>query len=262
MNGLSRHGDNFIVTAGNLRFEAEQVIVAMSNYQVPKVPVFARDLPSSIFQLHSNEYRNPGQLQPGAVLVVGAGNSGADISMEVAQTHTTYMSGKESGHIPFQIETALSRFFLVRLVRFLGHHVLTMSTPLGRKLRPKLLGQAAPLVRVKPKDLIAAGIERVPRLIGVRNGRPLLADGRVLDVTNVIWCTGYHPGFSWMDLPIFGEDGRPMHERGIVTRVPGLYFVGLHYLYSMTSATVIGVGRDAERIAKAIEVRSRMAEAA
>jgi putative flavoprotein involved in K+ transport len=262
VDGLSREGDHFVVTAGGLSFEAQQVVVAMANYQTPRVPVFARDLDPTILQMHSHGYRNPGQLKEGGVLVVGVGNSGADIGMEVVRSHKTWISGKESGHIPFPIDSALSRFFLVRLVRFFGHHVLTMSTPIGRKLRPKLLGRAAPLVRVKPEDLTAAGIERVPRVIGVRNGRPLLADDRVLDVANVIWCTGYDPGFSWIDLPIFGEDGRPMHERGVVTHAPGIYFVGLHYLYSMTSATVIGVGRDAERIANAIELRTGMTKAA
>jgi putative flavoprotein involved in K+ transport len=137
--------------------------------------------------------------------------------------------------------------------RFIGHHVLTVSTPIGRKLRPKLLSVAAPLVRVKPKDLNNAGITRVPRIVGVRKGRPLLADGSTLEAANVVWCTGYHPGFSWIDLPIFGEDGRPMHVRGVADHVPGMYFVGMHFLYSMTSATVIGVGRDAERVARAIE---------
>jgi putative flavoprotein involved in K+ transport len=182
--------------------------------------------------------------------------------MELARSHPVWMSGKESGHIPFPIDSALARYFLVRLVRFVGHHVLSVKTPIGRKMRPKLLGRPAPLVRVKPHDLINAGIERVPRVVGVRNGQPLLADDRTLDVKNVVWCTGYHPGFSWIDLPIFGEDARPMHDRGIVTSVPGMYFVGLHYLYSMTSATVIGVGRDAERIARAIEGRARIAQAA
>lgn len=155
----------------------------------------------------------------------------------------------------FPIDSWLAGFLLVRLVRFFGHHILTLSTPIGRRLRPKLLSQASPLVRVKPQDLIAAGIQSVPRVVGVRNGKPLLADGRELDVPNVIWCTGYEPGFSWIDLPIFGADGAPMHERGTVTSVPGIYFVGLHFLYAMSSATVIGVGRDAERIAKAVEVR-------
>ncbi len=254
---VSRDGDRFLVTAGAQRFEAEQVIIAMANYQHPRVPDFARELDPGIRQLHSHQYRNPGQLQDGAVLVVGAGNSGADIAIEVARTRKTWMSGEESGHIPFPIDSFAARHFLVRLVRFIGHHVLTVSTPIGRKLRPKILGQAAPLVRVKPKDLTAAGIERVPRVVGVRDGLPDLADGRALDVANVIWCTGYHPGFSWIDLPVFAPSGEPLHERGVVPHEDGLYFVGLHFLYSMTSATIMGVARDADRIVRAVEAQAR-----
>lgn len=252
---LFKEGNRFVVTAGQQRFEADQVVIAMANYQAPRMPAFARDLDPGIVQLHSHNYRNPSQLQPGGVLVVGAGNSAADIGIEVANTHPTWMSGKESGYIPFPIDTFVARFGLVRLVRFLGHHVLTLSTPIGRRLRPKLLAQTTPLVRVKPKDLIQAGIERVPKVAGVRDGKPHLADGRTLDVANVIWCTGFHPGFSWIDLPVFDEKERPIHERGIVTRVPGMYFVGLHFQYAMSSATVIGVGRDAEHVAAAIEKR-------
>lgn len=259
---LSKQGDRFVVTAGGLRFEPENVVVAMANYQNPHVPAFASDLDPDILQLHSHDYRNPAQLQNGAVLVVGAGNSGADIAIEVSRTHKTRMSGKESGHIPYRIESFFARFFLVRLIRFLGHHVLTVSTPMGRKLRPKMLHRANPLVRVKPWDLTSAGVERVARVVGVRNGRPRLADGRTLNVANVIWSTGYRSGFSWIDLPIFGEEGDPIHERGIVPQAPGLYFVGLHYLYSMTSATLIGVGRDAERVVRAIEARVRLARTA
>ena len=259
---LALNGHGFAVTAGALRFEAEQVVVAMANYQSPRVPAFAGDLDPAIVQLHSSDYRNPRQLQKGGVLVVGAGNSGADIALEVARTHPTCMSGKESGHIPFRIESAFARFFLVRLVRFVGHHVLTVNTPIGRKVRPKMVRQAAPLVRVKPKDLIAAGIDRVPRVVGVHNGRPLLENDCVLDISNVIWCTGYHPGFSWIDLPVFGEKGEPIHDRGFVPQAPGLYFVGLHYLYSMTSATLMGVARDAERVVRDIASRNRLAQTA
>jgi putative flavoprotein involved in K+ transport len=189
---------------------------------------------------------------------VGVGNSGADIGIELARSHSTWISGKESGYIPWPIESFAARLFLVRFVRFLGHHILTLKTPIGRKLRPKLLHQAAPLVRVKPKDLVDAGIECVPRTVGAKNGLPLLADGRTLDVKNVIWCTGYHHDFPWIDLPIFEGNGEPIHERGIVGKVPGMYFVGLHFLYSMTSATLVGVGRDAKRVAKAICLRTRL----
>jgi putative flavoprotein involved in K+ transport len=252
---LWRANQRFHIDAGEQSFEADQVIVAMATYQTPRVPAFARELNRGTVQLHSHEYRNPSQLQPGEVLVVGAGNSGADIAMEIAKTHRTWMSGRESGVIPFVIDRAFWRHVMSRVFRFIGHHVLTLSTPIGRKAS-KTMPKTAPLIRVKPQDLLRAGVERISRVAGVRDGKPYLADGSVLgEVKNVIWCTGYHPGFSWIDLPVFGEKGEPLHDRGIVSRMPGLYFVGLHFLYSMTSATVIGVGRDAERIAKAIESR-------
>jgi len=249
---LWKEGGRFIMTAGNEHFESSNVVVAMANYQTPRVPAFARDLDPEIVQLHSSAYRNPSQLQEGGVLIVGAGNSGADIAIEAARSHPTWISGKESGHIPWPIDSVISRFFLVRLVRFFGHHILTVRTPLGRKLRPKLLTTATPLVRVKPSDLVDAGITRIPRIVGAKNGLPLLSDGLTVNVRNVVWCTGYQHGFPWIDLPAFGADGEPVHENGIARNVAGLYFVGLHFLYSMTSATLIGVGRDAERIAKAI----------
>src|SRR4029077_6020203 len=194
-------------SAGGASFEAENVVVAMGSHQKPRVPAFARELDQKIAQLHSLDYRNPSQLKEGGVLIVGVGNSGADIALEVARTHQTWLSGKESGHVPFRIETFAGRFIFLRIVRFIGHHVLTVATPIGRRLRPTLRFQAAPLIRVKPQDLTAAGIQRVPRVAGVTNGRPVLEDGRVLDVANVIWCTGFTNGFSWIDLPIFGADG-------------------------------------------------------
>jgi putative flavoprotein involved in K+ transport len=259
---LAKQREGFSVTARGERFEAENVVVAMGNYQQPRAPEFARELDPAIVQIHSGQYRNPAQLQDGGVLVVGVGNSGADIGLEIARTRSTWLAGKETGHIPWPIEGFMGRHILVRLMRFVGHHVLSMGTPIGRKLRPELLKKQPPLIRVKPKDLVGAGIERVPKIVGVRDGKPLLADDRTLDVKNIIWCTGYEPGFSWIDLPIFDDDRRPVHDRGIVDRAPGLYFVGLHYLYSMTSDTITGVGRDAERIVKTIHERKRNLRAA
>jgi len=255
---LSRDGDRFIVQAGDARFESENVVVAMSNLQKPKVPAFGANLDRQIVQIHSLDYRNTSQLRDGGVLIVGVGNSGADIGMDVARTHRTWLAGKEAGHVPFRIETFAGRFILVRIVRFIGHHVLTVATPIGRRLRPKLRFQATPLIRVKPQDLIDAGITRVPRVSGVKDGRPMLDDGQVLDVANVIWCTGFTHGFSWIDLPIFGADGEPEYDRGIVPKAPGLYFVCLQFLYAMTSETIGGVGRDAKRAVEAIAARASL----
>lgn len=251
---LTKIGDRFVLSAGAEQFHADNVIVAMGR-QAPWTPPFAKELDPGIVQLHSIDYRNPSQLRDGGVLVVGGGNSSADIAMETVQSHPTWMAGKESGHVPFRIETFVARHFLVSIVRFVGQHLLTVRTPIGRKIRPKALQMAAPLVRVKPKDLISAGVERETRVVGVKNGLPLLDDGRTLEVSNVIWCTGFRPGFSWIDLPILGDRQEPTHERGIVSSHPGLYFVGLHFLYSMTSETITGVSRDAKRIARHIGSR-------
>jgi putative flavoprotein involved in K+ transport len=255
---VSRHGNGFLVIAGERRFEAQNVVVAMANYQRPRIPSFARDLSPHIVQVHSYDYRNPSQLRDGGILVVGAGNSGAEIAIETARTHKTWMAGRDVGHVPFHVDGLPARLFLLRLVlRVLFHRILTVATPLGRAARPKVLHIGGPLVRTKPKDLAAAGIQRVPRMAGVRNGLPLLEDGRVLDVANIVWCTGFHPGFSWLDLPVFGPDGDPIHERGIVASHPGLYFVGLHFLYAFSSTMIHGVGRDAERIANHVAARAR-----
>jgi putative flavoprotein involved in K+ transport len=112
-----------------------------------------------------------------------------------------------------------------------------------------------PLLRVKSRQLTAAGVQRVPRLVGTQAGLPLLKDGRVLDVANVIWCTGFDADFSWIDLPVLSDDGLPLHNKGVVLQEPGLYFVGLHFLYAASSSMVQGVVRDAARIAQAIARR-------
>jgi putative flavoprotein involved in K+ transport len=178
--------------------------------------------------------------------------------MEVVRTHRVWLAGKEAGVVPFPIESFFGRNIGIRMVRFLGHHVLSVRTPIGRKVRPSFMHRAAPLIRVKPWDLEAAGVERVPRIVGVTKGLPQLADERTISPANVIWCTGSVPGFSWIRLPIHGTDGELQHEHGIA-REPGLYFVGLEFLYSATSATISGMGRDAARIAKAVASRKTAA---
>ena len=251
---VTRQGGRFLVTAGDSVFEADHVVVAMATYQKPRVPPFAWELDAGIVQLHSSEYRNPAQLRQGGVLVVGAGNSGAEIAIELARRgYPTWMSGRDVGRVPFRIGGLPYRLVLGRLVlRGLFHRVLTRDTPIGRKLAPKLVSRGAPLIRVMPKDLATAGVRRVPRAAGARDGRPVLEDGRVLDVANVVWCTGFHPGFSWIDLPVLGERGEPEHHRGVVAKEPGLGFVGLHFLYAMSSGMIHGVGRDAAYVADAI----------
>jgi putative flavoprotein involved in K+ transport len=260
---LSRLGDRFLVVAGEQRFEADNVVVAMSGWQRPRVPAFASELNPRIVQIHTFDYRNPSQLQPGGVVVVGAGNSGAEIALDVVPGHETWLAGPDTGHVPFRIEGLVARVLLVRLVlRVVFHRILTVKTPIGRKVRAKMLHHGEPLVRTKPQDLVAAGVKRVPRVVRIEGGLPVLEDGRKLDVSNVIWCTGFHSGFSWIDLPVFDANGDAQHDSGVVTGEPGLYFVGLKFLYAASSSAVHGVGRDAARIADRISATRRNADEA
>ena len=248
---LSREDGRFLLATSEGQLEADRVVVATGAFRRPWRPDFARELRDDVVQIHSGEYRGPGQLCEGGVLVVGAGNSGAEIAFEVARTHRTWVAGRDVGEIPVRHGSTKARFVLP-VIRFLGHRVLTRRTPVGRKVGPKLAFGATPLIRVKTKDLLAAGVERVPRVTGVRDGLPLLEDGRVIDVANVIWATGFVHDFPWIDLPVFDAEGQPMHERGEVTAAPGLYFVAVPFLHSVSSDVLPGVGRDARYIAKRI----------
>jgi putative flavoprotein involved in K+ transport len=254
---LSKQGSRFVVAAGDLQFEAENVVVATGGYHGPRVPAFASELEPNIVQLHSSEYRRPSQLREGVVLVVGAGNSGAEIALEVSRSHQTYLSGRHPGSEPTRAGSVADRF-ITPLIWFVFSHVMTVNTPIGRRAAAQLRSHGLPLARVKPADLRAAGVERIhARTVGARAGLPLLDDGRVLDVTNVIWCTGFQPEYGWIALPIFGDDGEPIHERGVVATAPGLFFVGLFFQSAATSSLVGGVGRDAAYIAEQIALRTR-----
>lgn len=242
---LAREDGGFLAAASEAEFEAKRVVVAMAAYQKPKVPEFAGGLDPDIVQLHAADYKSPAQLQDGDVLVVGLGNSGAEIAKELAEDRHVRLSGKPSAVQPFRPERLSGRILMPFVGPVLLNRVLTTSNPLGRKVRSKMLHKAAPLLRVKPKDLVAAGVERVGRVTGVVDGRPTLDDGSVLDVANVVWCTGFEPGFSWIDLPLFDGEGHVNHERGVVNDVPGVYFVGLKFQYSVLSDTLLAVDRDA-----------------
>jgi putative flavoprotein involved in K+ transport len=245
---LGKTGERFEVRYGQHTLFAENVVVATGAFNNPRVPSFARELDKSIVQLHSKEYRNPSQIQQGAVLVVGAGNSGAEIAIELARHHQTWLSGPDTGQEPARAGSRLDH--LLTPMMWLVATRLTVKTALGRKLRDHFLDppRGIPLGRVRRRDFAPAGIKRVPRTRGVKNGYPLLEDETVLTVSNVIWCTGFRPDCHWIDLSLPTHNGLPIHDRGIVESCPGLYFIGLLFLYSLSSALVGGVGRDAEHI--------------
>jgi putative flavoprotein involved in K+ transport len=255
---VSKAGDRFAVRCGSDTLFCEDIVVATGGFNNPRIPAFARELDRSIVQFHSKEYRNPSQVQEGGVLVVGAGNSGAEIALELAPRHHTWLSGRDPGQEPTSAGTLPDRL-LTPFLWFMATQVLKVTNPIGRKARDHFLHppRGIPLGRARRKDFAPAGIERVPRVAGVKNGRPVLENGRVLDVSNVIWCTGYTPDYDWIDLQLPIPNGYPAHNRGVVQSCPGLYFVGLLFQYSLSSALVGGVGRDARHIVDHIFRRHR-----
>ena len=244
-------------------YDADHVVVATGTFgRRPHVPDFAADLDPGILQLHSSEYRRPSQLPDGPVLVVGASHSGFDVAYEVAPDHDTVLAGAGHGEIP--VPHGSRRFRMAMPVLwFVWGHVLNRRTPMGRKEMQEIRFHGGPALRVKVADLEERGVERVEeRVTGVEAGRPVLASGRALDVSTVVWATGFRQDFGWIDVPgVIGEDGWPRELRGVVPDAPGLYFCGLSMQSSFRSMLIGGVGADAAHVAGQIARRATVAGA-
>jgi putative flavoprotein involved in K+ transport len=243
--------DGGVVTCQNL------VIATGTFGRTPFVPEAAGALDPGIQQLHSSEYKHPGQVQPGVVLVVGASHSGTDIAFELADTHPTILCGRDCGEIPIRLESRGMRIAFPVLL-FLARHLLTRRTPIGRKAMADVRFHGGPMLRVKRQDLAARGVVRnVTRFVGTKDGMPLLEDGTVVDVANVIWATGFRQTFDWLHLPVLQADGWPAEYRGEVAGAPGLFFCGLSFQYAFASMLFPGIGRDADHVAGLIDAKTR-----
>jgi putative flavoprotein involved in K+ transport len=238
----------------------DNVVVATGSFgRTPYVPEFAAELDPAIQQLHSIQYQRPEQLQPGPVLVVGASHSGQDIAYELAQTRPTILCGPNRGNIPLRPESPRAHV-LLPVVIFMFKHVLTRRTPIGRKEMLEVRLHGGPHLRVKAQDLVRRGVQRhEARMTAVKDGRPVLADGTMPDVSNIVWCTGFQQVFDWIRLPILDEHGWPVEYRGVVDGAPGLFFCGLSFQYAFASMVFPGIGRDADYVARQIVARSTQA---
>jgi putative flavoprotein involved in K+ transport len=253
----ARPGGGYLATVGDGTISCDNVVVATGTFgRTPNVPPFAAELDPSIRQLHSSQYRRPALLRPGPVLVVGASHSGMDIAYELAESRRTVLCGPSRGSIPFRPESRRAHVLLPVAV-FAFRHVLTRRTPMGRKEMHEVRFHGGPALRIKQADLDRRGVIRnQARMTGAADGRPRLGDGTVLDVTNVVWCTGFKQVFDWIRLPILDSHGWPTEYRGVVDAAPGLYFCGLSFQYAFASMVFPGISRDADYVARQIVARS------
>ncbi|GAB3865249.1 ArsO family NAD(P)H-dependent flavin-containing monooxygenase [Micromonospora andamanensis] len=240
---LKRDGTRFTIHADGGDLEADHVVVATGPTMIPHRPSYAGRL--DVPQLHSSDYRNPDQLPDGQILVVGAGNSGAEIALDLAPTRRVVLAGADTGRLPVPLGGLRYRLL---------NRLLTVDNAIGRRIAYRSTGRGSPLVRTRPEDLATAGVVRVARVIDADGGRALLADGRKVDVAAVVWCTGYRPDYHWIRIPVF-NDGRPVQHRGVVAGCPGLYFVGLPFQSGFASSLVGGVGRDARYVTDHLAAR-------
>jgi putative flavoprotein involved in K+ transport len=246
---LSRTAEGFEIRTDDGLFRARQVVVATGPFQAPFMPPAAQRLDSSVTQLHSAGYRNPQALPPGPVLVVGGGNSGFQITEELATTRQVDLSiGTKLPMLPQRLAGKDLFWWLTRL------RLLRVSTRsrLGRRMssRDFVIGSSRRMLRRE-------GVRFRPRLTGADGSTVRFADGSALDVSVVMWATGYRPDYSWIHIPEVTRDGQVAHRRG-VTEVPGLYFLGLTWQHTRGSALLGFVNDDATYLTGHIAAHQRV----
>jgi putative flavoprotein involved in K+ transport len=233
----------FLVELADRTYEANQVVVATGPFQVPFTPAIAADLSSEVAQLHSSDYRSPGDLPPGAALIVGGGNTGFQIAAELAQSREVHLAvGARQAPLPQRI-LGRDLFRYLEATRLMNK---TVTSRIGQRMKDK-----ETLIGSSPRSARKQGIRMMPRATGARDSTVTFADGSEVTVDAVVWATGFRLDHSFVQLPVFYDRGQVKHQRG-VTELPGLYFLGLPWQHTRGSALLGWVKDDAEFIAQRI----------
>ena len=244
VRSLTADDGRFLLEVGGRTIAADQVVVATGPFQSPYVPEVAEKLAPDVFQTHATGYRKPADIPAGTVLVVGGGNTGFQIAKELSRTHEIALAvGARQTPLPQRL-LGRDLFWWLTNSRLFN---TTVQSRLGRRLstRETLIGSS-------PRELQRRhGVALKPRVVDANVRTVRFDDGGELDVGAVLWATGYRPDYSWVHLPVFDEDRRLRHRRG-VTDVPGLYFLGLTWQHTRGSALIGWVKDDAEFIADQI----------
>jgi len=239
---IKKNSETFKVETNQGIIEANQVVIASGAFQKPFVPTVIKDKGEKLFQIHSSAYFSPKQILKGSVLVVGGGNSGAQIAVELAQERN--------------VTLAVSHAFKFLPLRFLGKSIFYwlelfgllyagVNTKRGNWFRK----QSDPIFGYKLKKLITERKVNVkPKVIRVDGNEVLFEDNSVHSFENIVWSTGFIPSYEWIRIDgVTSSNGKPVQERGI-SPIQGLYFIGLPWQYQRGSALICGVDRDAKHL--------------
>ncbi|PGK51958.1 oxidoreductase [Priestia megaterium] len=244
---VTKSDSTFFIKTNNGNYESKNVVVATGPFQTPFIPEFSNTLSSSITQLHSSDYQNSTQLAKGNVLVVGGGNSGAQIAYELSQERETYLAvSKPLTYMPLTLnkKSIFWWFDKVGILKastnsILGKAIQRKGDPVfGRELK-----QAIKEKKVHIKERVIKG----------NDTKVTFKDSTSLDIQNIIWATGFKRNYAWLNIEgIVDEKGNIQHDRGM-TPIDGLFFVGLPWQHRRGSALLQGVGYDARFISEKIK---------
>ncbi|GIO61501.1 flavin-containing monooxygenase [Paenibacillus cineris] len=236
----------FEVETSRGTIQSKNVIVATGPFHKPYVPALSQSISNDTTQLHSSAYRNPGQLTPGSVLVVGAGNSGAQIAVELSNDFDVYLSASNQLHFKPLYILGKSIFWYYDKLGFLqaGNH-----TKRGKWLRQ----QPEQIYGYQLKQRLKEGkIKLFPRAASAESRTVFFADDQHIEADNIIWATGFRPDFSWIQINHLFNEHQEVTQFNGISNIPGLYFIGLPWLSCRGSALLGWVQHDARRIAEYI----------
>ncbi len=240
----------FLVETNRANIRARHVVIATGPFAAPYVPPAGRDLPDSVFQLHSGGYRRPGDIPDGDVVIVGGGNSAAQLAIELADTHRVTMV---SPRPPWFLPATLLGADLYWWLYLTGTLNARTSSPVARYVRRR--GDAIIGTDLR-REIKTGRVGLLTQRVTGADGRDLvLADGSHIGAENVLWCTGFRPDLRWLKVPgALDPAGEPVHRRG-ASPVPGLHWMGLPWQTRLNSSIIDGIDgidRDAHATAKRI----------
>jgi len=241
---VTKQGDRFIVETTDTVYRAKQIVIATGPYNRPFIPDAATGLDTTVYQLHSSDYKNPAQIPRGDVLVVGGGNSGAQIAEDLHHTHSvTLATSGEPRFLPESIG-GLSIYWLFYIFGLLRGRKRSVAAWYIDRKKEAVLGQNTEvLIRENKVQLIPY------RVTGCEGTKVSFDDGSSRQVSSVIWTTGFKADYSWIDIDgVTNEEGTPLHQDG-VSSIDGLYFMGLFRQSRLNSSIIDGIGADARHIA-------------